>query len=401
MGNRIPHVRGVWRKPTSPGKRYYAEMRDTTGLTRGFTGRRLGARYGIDNVLMQQFNQTGAEISAVSAAGADWSDISLFAAGGPPGRSDLLPLWAGQKPRGPVRPCRRRLGLLAIAARRRVGNRRPDQRLERESTVNTIPLPEKPEGDMSKALGNCVDRVARRHIVSNASRRSNERNVVWEYPTMLPHSADRRTLDFLQRGRGPKDAPTLLLLHGLPSSSRMFEPLFLRLSEHYHLGGAGLSRASVTAIGPIPKTFSLHVRPLRRDHEPFHRVASGSHATRCTCRTTAGRWAFRMALTYPDRIEAPHRPGRCGAQMKGLGANWNPRAARFWADRVANESTLRTNSSLARQPRGHDMSATIRNVDRYDPDPPGRTSFAFLNQPGQSGTFRAISSTTTAQMSRA
>jgi pimeloyl-ACP methyl ester carboxylesterase len=34
---------------------------------------------------------------------------------------------------------------------------------------------------------------------------------------------------------GPKEAPTLLLLHGLPSSSRMFEPLFARLSGRYHL----------------------------------------------------------------------------------------------------------------------------------------------------------------------
>jgi catechol 2,3-dioxygenase-like lactoylglutathione lyase family enzyme len=32
------------------------------------------------------------------------------------------------------------------------------------------------------------------------------------------------------REAGPKDGPTLLLLHGLPSSSRMFEPLFARLS---------------------------------------------------------------------------------------------------------------------------------------------------------------------------
>jgi pimeloyl-ACP methyl ester carboxylesterase len=37
------------------------------------------------------------------------------------------------------------------------------------------------------------------------------------------------------REAGPKSAPTLLLLHGLPSSSRMFEPLFVRLSDHYHL----------------------------------------------------------------------------------------------------------------------------------------------------------------------
>src|SRR5437762_11941873 len=37
------------------------------------------------------------------------------------------------------------------------------------------------------------------------------------------------------REAGPKEAPTLLLLHGLPSSSRMFEPLFARLSDQYHL----------------------------------------------------------------------------------------------------------------------------------------------------------------------
>ena len=34
---------------------------------------------------------------------------------------------------------------------------------------------------------------------------------------------------------GRPDAPTLLLLHGFPSSSRMYEPLLTRLSAYYHL----------------------------------------------------------------------------------------------------------------------------------------------------------------------
>src|SRR6266436_4553132 len=42
-------------------------------------------------------------------------------------------------------------------------------------------------------------------------------------------------LSIFYREAGRKDAPTLLLLHGLPSSSRMFEPLFTQLSDHYHL----------------------------------------------------------------------------------------------------------------------------------------------------------------------
>ena len=42
-------------------------------------------------------------------------------------------------------------------------------------------------------------------------------------------------LSIFYREAGPKDAPTILLLHGLPSSSRMFEPLFARLADRYHL----------------------------------------------------------------------------------------------------------------------------------------------------------------------
>src|SRR5258708_32438490 len=42
-------------------------------------------------------------------------------------------------------------------------------------------------------------------------------------------------LSIFYREAGPKDAPTLLLLHGLPSSSRMFEPLLAHLCDLYHL----------------------------------------------------------------------------------------------------------------------------------------------------------------------
>ena len=38
-------------------------------------------------------------------------------------------------------------------------------------------------------------------------------------------------LSIFYREAGPKDGPTIPLLHGLPSSSRMFEPLFARRSD--------------------------------------------------------------------------------------------------------------------------------------------------------------------------
>src|SRR5579862_3553029 len=55
-----------------------------------------------------------------------------------------------------------------------------------------------------------------------------------EYPTFY-RTAQIDGLTIFYREAGPKSAPTLLLLHGLPSSSRMFEPLFSRLSNRYHL----------------------------------------------------------------------------------------------------------------------------------------------------------------------
>src|ERR1700729_1459166 len=42
-------------------------------------------------------------------------------------------------------------------------------------------------------------------------------------------------LSIFYREAGRPDAPAILLLHGVPSSSRMYEPLFSRLSAQFHL----------------------------------------------------------------------------------------------------------------------------------------------------------------------
>ena len=55
-----------------------------------------------------------------------------------------------------------------------------------------------------------------------------------KYPTFY-RTIQIDGISIFYREAGPKDAPTLLLLHGLSSSSRMFEPLFARLSDRYHL----------------------------------------------------------------------------------------------------------------------------------------------------------------------
>jgi len=99
-------------------------------------------------------------------------------------------------------------------------------------------------------------------------------------------------LSIFYREAGSKDAPTLLLLHGLPSSSRMFNSLFARLSDRYHLV-APIIRASDTATGRIRKN-CVYVRSLRRDHDHFTEALGLSSYT-LYMQDYGGPVGFRMA----------------------------------------------------------------------------------------------------------
>src|SRR5213594_2792806 len=49
------------------------------------------------------------------------------------------------------------------------------------------------------------------------------------------HTTQVDGVKLFYREAGPKDAPTVVLLHGFPSSSHMFRELIPRLSDKYHV----------------------------------------------------------------------------------------------------------------------------------------------------------------------
>src|SRR5262249_24087441 len=53
--------------------------------------------------------------------------------------------------------------------------------------------------------------------------------------SMSYRTAETDGLDIFYREAGPADAPAVLLLHGFPSSSRMWEPLLPLLADKYRL----------------------------------------------------------------------------------------------------------------------------------------------------------------------
>ena len=184
-------------------------------------------------------------------------------------------------------------------------------------------------------------------------------------------------LSIFYREAGPTDAPVLLLLHGFPSSSRMFEPLLERLADHYHLvvpDYPGFGHSDWPDLRHFPFTFD-HIAEI----VGHFTEALGLSRYTLYMHHYGGPIGFRMALAHPERIEALIIQNAV-AHEEGLGTYWEVRRA-FWADRAANENMLRINLlSLPTTRKRH--VGNDPHVERYNPDL-WTDEFAFLSQPGQ------------------
>src|SRR3984885_10817856 len=184
-------------------------------------------------------------------------------------------------------------------------------------------------------------------------------------------------ISIFYREAGPKSAPTILLLHGLPSSSRMFQPLLARLADNYHLGAPdypGFGHSD----WPDPKQFAYTFDHIASIMDDFTQTLGLSHYT-LYMQDYGGPVGFRMALAHPERVQALIAQDAV-AHNEGLGANWATRRA-FWTDRPAHEEALRTNLlSLATTKTRH--IGDEPNVELYDPDL-WTDEYAFLNAPKQ------------------
>src|SRR5580698_8810602 len=136
-------------------------------------------------------------------------------------------------------------------------------------------------------------------------------------------------LSVFYRKAGPKDAPAILLLHGLPSSSRMFHPLLTRLAGNYHLVAPdypGFGHSD----WPDPKQFAYTFDHIASVIDTFTQVLNLSHYT-LYMQDYGGPVGFRMILAHPERAQALIVQNAVG-HNEGLGANWTTRRA-YWANR--------------------------------------------------------------------
>lgn len=184
-------------------------------------------------------------------------------------------------------------------------------------------------------------------------------------------------LSIFYREAGPRDAPTILLLHGFPSSSRMYEPLFGRLADRYHLvapdyPGFGHSDA------PAPAAFAYTFDHLAAVMDGFVQ-ALGLTRYVLFVQDYGGPVGFRLALAHPERVLALVVQNAV-AHDAGLGPLWDARRA-YWADRAGKEVVLRANFLSLDATRARHVGSSP-HPERYDPDL-WTDEFAFLGRPGQ------------------
>ena len=130
------------------------------------------------------------------------------------------------------------------------------------------------------------------------------------------------------REAGPKDAPAVLLLHGFPTSSRMFRNLIPALADRYYV------------IAPDYPGFGRSPAPDRKTfHYSFATYAKLVDGL--TSKLGVQRYAlyvqdygapvgYRLALAHPERVSALVIQNG-NAYEAGLSPFWNPIRA-YWAD---------------------------------------------------------------------
>jgi pimeloyl-ACP methyl ester carboxylesterase len=104
------------------------------------------------------------------------------------------------------------------------------------------------------------------------------------------------------REAGPATAPTLLLLHGFPTSSHMFRDLIPLLADRYHLVAPdypGFGNSSTPAVSDFKYTFD-HLSRFMEDFTD----AIGLTAYSLYVQDFGGPVGFRLAARRPDKIRA-------------------------------------------------------------------------------------------------
>ena len=149
-------------------------------------------------------------------------------------------------------------------------------------------------------------------------------------PTVFYRTLNVEGLEIFYREAGPRDAPTVLLLHGFPSSSHMFRNLIPMLADTYHVvapdfPGYGESSA------PSVNDFDYSFEGLAAVTEKFtEKLNLSSYALFLS--DIGASVGFRLAVMHPERVTAMIVQNG-GAHVEAINKEFAKGLFDYWEDR--------------------------------------------------------------------
>lgn len=140
-------------------------------------------------------------------------------------------------------------------------------------------------------------------------------------------------VDIFYRESGPSDAPTLLLLHGFPSSSHQFRNLIPLLSKKYHILAPDIPGFGFTTV-PESLNYKYTFDALTTSIESFLRELKVQKYS-IYLFNYGGPIGLRLAIRQPDAIQSIISQNG-NAYTEGLGGFWAP-LEQMWATKTPEE----------------------------------------------------------------
>jgi pimeloyl-ACP methyl ester carboxylesterase len=182
------------------------------------------------------------------------------------------------------------------------------------------------------------------------------------YPT-LHKTVKIADLEIFYREAGPRGAPTILLLHGFPSSSHMFRALIPALSDQYHMVAPdypGFGYSSMPSVAEFEYTFD---RLAHVTDQFAQRLGLTKYSLYVM--DYGAPIGFRLAAKHPERIQALIVQNG-NAYEEGLRDFWKPFRSYWSAWTEANAAPLR--KLLALDATKWQYTNGARNPEAISPD---------------------------------
>ncbi|MFA6967965.1 alpha/beta fold hydrolase [Bosea sp. (in: a-proteobacteria)] len=190
------------------------------------------------------------------------------------------------------------------------------------------------------------------------------------------HRVNVDGIGIFYREAGPQGAPTIVLLHGFPSSSRQFDTLIPLLATKFHVvapdfPGFGQSDAPLPAnyaytFDHLADTTVHFLDALKIDRYSLYINDYGAPV------------GMRLIVARPDRLNVLITQNG-NVYREGLGARWT-KIAEYWADPKGHPEVLDTFLSFEATKQRH--IAGTSHPERYNPDT-WTDEHAHLSKPGQ------------------